>query len=67
MIWTLESKYGIPYANGMKEMMDAVQAAGGGPADMEYAGSSFTYSWSEPQDIIDNIDYIFHTHANSTM
>ncbi len=50
-------------ANGMKEMMDAVAAAGGGPADMEYAGSSFTYSWSEPQDIIDNIDYIFHTHA----
>ncbi len=30
---------------------------------MEYAGTSFTYSWSEPQDIIDNIDYIFHTHA----
>ncbi len=50
-------------ANGMKEMMDAVEAAGGGPADMEYAGSSFTYSWSDPQDIIDNIDYIFHTHA----
>ncbi len=50
-------------ANGMKEMMDAVKAAGGGPADMEYAGTSFTYSWSEPQDIIDNIDYIFHTHA----
>jgi sugar phosphate isomerase/epimerase len=50
-------------ANGMAEMMDAVKAAGGGPADMEYAGSSFTYSWSEPQDIIDNIDYIFHTHA----
>ena len=50
-------------ANGMAQMMDAVKAAGGGPADMEYAGSSFTYSWSEPQDIIDNIDYIFHTHA----
>lgn len=50
-------------ANGMAEMMDAVKAAGGGPADLEYAGSSFTYSWSEPQDIIDNIDYIFHTHA----
>ena len=50
-------------ANGMKEMMDAVEAAGGGPADKEYAGASFTYSWSEPQDIIDNIDYIFHTHA----
>ena len=44
-------------ANGMAEMMDAVKAAGGGPADLEYAGTSFTYSWSEPQ------DYIFHTHA----
>lgn len=50
-------------ANGMQEMMDAVKAAGGGPADMEYAGSSFTYSWSSPKDLIDNIDYIFHTHA----
>ncbi|MBQ7614814.1 MAG: TIM barrel protein [Butyrivibrio sp.] len=50
-------------ANGMAQMMDAVKAAGGGPADMEYAGTSFTYSWSEPQDIIDNIDHIFHTHA----
>ncbi len=50
-------------ANGMKEMMEAVEKAGGGPADMMYAGTSFTYSWSEPQDIIDNIDYIFHTHA----
>ena len=50
-------------ANGMKEMMEAVEKAGGGPADMMYAGSSFTYSWSDPQDIIDNIDYIFHTHA----
>ena len=50
-------------ANGMKEMMEAVEKAGGGPADMAYAGASFTYSWSEPQDLIDNIDYIFHTHA----
>ncbi len=50
-------------ANGMKEMMEAVEKAGGSPADMMYAGSSFTYSWSDPQDIIDNIDYIFHTHA----
>ena len=50
-------------SNGMQEMMDAVKAAGGGPADFEYAGSSFTYSWSDPKDIIDNIDYIFHTHA----
>lgn len=50
-------------ANGMVEMMEAVKAAGGGAADLEYAGTSFTFSWSEPQDIIDNIDYIFHTHA----
>ncbi|MBQ9064211.1 MAG: TIM barrel protein [Blautia sp.] len=50
-------------ANGMKEMMEAVEKAGGGPADMMYAGTSFTYSWSDPQDLIDNIDYIFHTHA----
>ena len=50
-------------ANGMKEMMEAVEKAGGGPADKMYAGTSFTYSWSDPQDLIDNIDYIFHTHA----
>lgn len=37
--------------------------AGGGPADLGYAGESFTYSWSESQDLIDNIDYIYHTHA----
>ena len=50
-------------ANGMKEMNDAIEAAGGNDADRWYAGASFTYSWSDPQDIIDNIDYIFHTHA----
>lgn len=50
-------------ANGMKEMMEAVEAAGGGDADRMYADSSFTYSWSDPQDIIDNIDHIFHFHA----
>lgn len=51
-------------ANGMKEMMEAVEKAGGNtPGDMFYAGNSFTYSWSEPRDIIDNIQYIYHTHA----
>ena len=50
-------------ANGMQEMMDAVQKAGGGPADFGYANESFVFSWSEPQDLIDNIDFIFHTHA----
>ncbi len=50
-------------ANGLKEMMDAVEKAGGGPADRMYAESSFTYSWSDPKDLMDNIDYIFHIHA----
>ena len=50
-------------ANGMAEMMAAVEKAGNNPGDLWYAGNSFTYSWSEPQDIIDNIDVIFHTHA----
>lgn len=50
-------------ANGMQEMMDAVKKANGGPADLEYAGNSFTYSWSDPQDLIDNIEYIYHIHG----
>lgn len=50
-------------ANGMAEMMKAVKKAGGGPADLAYARESFTYSWSDPQDLIDNIAYIHHTHA----
>lgn len=50
-------------ANGMAEMMEAVQKAGGGPADLAYANESFVFSRSDPQDLIDNIDYIFHTHA----
>lgn len=36
---------------------------GAGPGDYEYLGSSYTYSWSDPQDLIDNIDHICHTHA----
>ena len=43
--------------------IDAIEAAGGNDADRWYGNASFTYSWSEPQDIIDNIDYIYHTHA----
>lgn len=50
-------------ANGMAEMMAAVEKAGGGSADIGYANESFVFSWSEPQDLIDNIDYIFHVHA----
>ncbi|MGI6316796.1 MAG: sugar phosphate isomerase/epimerase family protein [Christensenellales bacterium] len=50
-------------ANGMGEMMEAVKRAGGGQVDLDYAGESFVFSWSEPQDLIDNIDCIFHIHA----
>ena len=50
-------------ANGLAEMMEDIKKAGGNPADEWYAGQSFTFSWSEPQDIIDNIGWIFHTHA----
>ncbi len=50
-------------ANGMKEMMDAVGKLGPNAGNEWYANNSFTYSWSDPQDIIDNIEYIFHTHA----
>lgn len=50
-------------ANGMREMMEAIEKAGANDADRMYANSSFTYSWSEPQDLIDNIQYITHTHA----
>lgn len=49
--------------NGMFELLDAVKQAGGGPADEGYVFESYVFSWSDPQDLIDNIQYIFHTHA----
>ncbi|MBQ6036607.1 MAG: TIM barrel protein [Lachnospiraceae bacterium] len=50
-------------ANGMAEMMEAVGKLGPNPGNEWYANNSFTYSWSDPQDIIDNIEFIYHTHA----
>ena len=50
-------------ANGMAEMMEAIGKLGKNPGNEWYADNSFTYSWSDPQDIIDNIGVIFHTHA----
>lgn len=50
-------------ANGQGEIIEAVKKAGGGPADIGYAMESYTYSWSDPSDLIDNIQYIHHTHA----
>ncbi|CQR24160.1 Xylose isomerase-like TIM barrel [Streptococcus varani] len=50
-------------ANGLSKLLESVKAMGGGKADLDYANASFTYSWSDPQDLIDNIDHIIHIHA----
>ena len=49
--------------NGMFDLLEQVKKLGGGPADEGYVFESYVYSWSDPQDLIDNIQYIFHTHA----
>lgn len=50
-------------ANGMPELMEAINKANGSKVDLSYAGASFNYTWCDPQDVIDNIKYIYHTHA----
>lgn len=50
-------------ANGMPELMEAIEKANGNEVDFAYAKDSFAYTWCDPQDIIDNIKYIYHTHA----
>lgn len=50
-------------ANGMPELMEAINKANGSKVDLAYAGASFNYTWCDPQDVIDNIKYIYHTHA----
>jgi len=50
-------------ANGMPQLMEKIEKLGGNPADKAFAGSSFEYTWCDPQDIIDNVKYIYHTHA----
>ena len=49
--------------NGMFDLLEQVKKLGGGPADEGYVFESYVFSWSDPQDLIDNIQYIFHTHA----
>jgi hypothetical protein len=43
--------------------MTALKKINAPQADFDYAGRSFAFSWSDPKEIIDNIDYIYHTHA----
>lgn len=50
-------------ANGLPVLLEKIEALGGGAADRQFAQSSFDYTWCDPQDVIDNIDYIYHTHA----
>ncbi len=50
-------------ANGLPQLTAAIEKAGGNKADMDYAMASFAYTWCDPQDIVDNIQYIYHTHA----
>ena len=50
-------------ANGLSDLTAKLEKMGAGPADFGYLGSSYTYSWSDPKDLIDNIGHIIHTHA----
>ncbi len=50
-------------ANGMPQLMEKIEKLGGSDADKAFAAASFDYTWCDPQDIIDNIQYIYHTHA----
>ena len=50
-------------ANGQADLTEKLKSMGAGPADLGYLGASYTYSWSDPQDLIDNVDRICHTHA----
>ena len=50
-------------ANGFPQLMEKIEKLNGNPVDKEFAAASFTYTWCDPQDIIDNIKYIYHTHA----
>lgn len=49
--------------NGLATLTEKLKSMGAGEADFGYLNSSYTYSWSDPKDLIDNIDHIIHTHA----
>lgn len=50
-------------ANGMPELMAKIEALGGNAADKAFATESYNFTWCDPKDIIDNMKYIYHTHA----
>lgn len=57
------ANYAYRVANGQMKLMEKLEKMGANEVDKNYAGASFNYTWNDPQDIIDNIQYIFHTHA----
>jgi sugar phosphate isomerase/epimerase len=50
-------------ANGLPALLAAIEKAKGGKEAEAYAMASFQFTWNDPQDIVDNIAYIYHTHA----
>ena len=50
-------------ANGHPQLMVALEKIHATPAEIAYANSTYDYTWCDPQDIIDNIQYIYHAHA----
>lgn len=50
-------------ANGESELKRKLEEMHATPGDFEYLASSYTYSYSDPKDLEDNIDRICHVHA----
>ena len=50
-------------ANGQTKLREKVKKLGGDETALAYAMSTYDYTWCNPQDIVDNIKYIYHTHA----
>ncbi len=49
--------------NGFFDLMGKIESLNGNAVDKAFAAESYTFTWCEPQDVIDNIKYIYHTHA----
>jgi sugar phosphate isomerase/epimerase len=52
-------------SNGLPQLMEKIESMNANEADKHYARESFGFAWNDPQDIVDNIQYIYHTHAKS--
>ncbi len=50
-------------ANGFAELTEKLKDIRASQADFGYLDASYKYSWSDPQDLEDNISRIYHVHA----